>query len=109
MRKNLNKLTLSVHAGSTGDSLYGGTVNPIYPSAAYDYEHDVIYPRYFNTPNQLAAAEKLCALEHAESGLMFSSGMDPYSRPFSRLLGRAITLFSKTTYMVARTMPPLAN
>jgi cystathionine beta-lyase/cystathionine gamma-synthase len=75
MKGKLSKQTLSVHAGSKGDTLYGGVVTPIYPSAAYDYENDVIYPRYFNTPNQLAAAEKLCALEHAEDGLMFSSGM----------------------------------
>jgi cystathionine beta-lyase/cystathionine gamma-synthase len=75
MKKSVSKLTASVHAGSRGDSLYGGTVNPIYPSSAYDYEHDVIYPRYFNTPNQVAAAEKMCALENAEEALMFSSGM----------------------------------
>src|SRR6185436_4815609 len=75
MKKKLSKSTLSVHAGSKGDSLYGGTVNPIYPSSAYDYETDVIYPRYFNTPNQIAVVEKLCALEHAEDGLMFGSGM----------------------------------
>ena len=75
MKKNLSILTLSVHAGSKGDPLYGGITNPIYPSSAYDYETDVIYPRYFNTPNQLAVAEKLCALENAEEALMFSSGM----------------------------------
>jgi cystathionine beta-lyase/cystathionine gamma-synthase len=75
MKRNLSKLTLSVHAGSKGDTLYGGVTSPIYPSSAYDYETDVIYPRYFNTPNQIGAAEKLCALEHAEEALMFSSGM----------------------------------
>jgi cystathionine beta-lyase len=74
-KTKLSKSTLSVHAGSKGDVLYGGTVNPIYPSSAYDYETDVIYPRYFNTPNQQAVVEKLCALEHAEDGLMFGSGM----------------------------------
>jgi cystathionine beta-lyase len=36
---------------------------------------DVIYPRYYNTPNQKAVTEKLCALENAEAGLIFSSGM----------------------------------
>jgi cystathionine beta-lyase/cystathionine gamma-synthase len=70
-----SKLTQSVHAGSHGDSLYGGIVNPIYPSAAYDYEKDVLYPRYFNTPNQKAVVEKICALENAQAGLMFGSGM----------------------------------
>jgi cystathionine beta-lyase/cystathionine gamma-synthase len=70
-----SKLTLSVHAGSLGDPLYGGVVTPIYPSAAYDYETEVRYPRYYNTPNQKAVVEKLVALENGEAGLIFSSGM----------------------------------
>src|SRR5580698_1938191 len=73
--KKTSKLTLSVHAGSKGDPQYGGIVNPIYPSAAYDYETEVLYPRYFNTPNQKAVVEKVAALENAEDGLVFSSGM----------------------------------
>lgn len=68
-------LTLSVHAGSTGDSLYGGIVNPIYPSSAYDYDALVRYPRYYNTPNQDAVVKKMVALEYGEDGLVFSSGM----------------------------------
>ena len=75
MAKSISKLTQSVHAGSKGDPLYGGIVNPIYPSSAYDYESEVVYPRYYNTPNQKAVTEKLCALENAEAGLIFSSGM----------------------------------
>jgi cystathionine beta-lyase/cystathionine gamma-synthase len=70
-----SKLTQSVHVGSKGDSLYGGIVNPIYPSSAYDYETEVLYPRYFNTPNQKAVVEKLAALENGQDGLIFSSGM----------------------------------
>lgn len=70
-----SKLTQSVHAGSLGDPQYGGVVTPIYPSAAYDYETEVRYPRYYNTPNQKAVVEKLAALENGEDGLLFSSGM----------------------------------
>jgi cystathionine beta-lyase/cystathionine gamma-synthase len=70
-----SKLTQSVHVGSVGDSLYGGIVNPIYPSSAYDYETEVLYPRYYNTPNQKAVVEKLAALENGQDGLVFSSGM----------------------------------
>ena len=73
--KSSSKLTQSVHAGSPGDPLYGGVVNPIYLSSAYDYEETVRYPRYYNTPNQLAVAEKITALENGEDGLVFSSGM----------------------------------
>jgi len=72
-----SKLTQSVHAGSAGDPQFKGTVTPIYPSSAYDYEEvsSTMYPRYFNTPNQKAVIEKLAALENAETGLIFSSGM----------------------------------
>ncbi len=74
-QKNYLLRTVSVHAGSTGDALYGGVVNPIYPAAAYDYVDEVRYPRYFNTPNQKAVVEKMVALEQGEDGLLFSSGM----------------------------------
>lgn len=71
-----SKLTVSVHAGSHGDSNFKGVVTPLYPSSAYDYEGMAIqYPRYYNTPNLIAASEKVAALEHGEKALMFSSGM----------------------------------
>ena len=75
MKKSNSKLTASVHAGSLGDTLYGGRVSPIYVSSAYDYEQEVKYPRYFNTPNQRAVVQKMAALENGEDGLIFSSGM----------------------------------
>ena len=67
-----------MHAGSVGDTSFKGTVTPIFPSSAYDYENvdgGTLYPRYFNTPNHVAVAQKLAALENAEEGLIFSSGM----------------------------------
>ena len=72
-----SKLTQSVHAGSFGDTQFKGTVTPIFPSSAYDYEVErgTLYPRYYNTPNHTAVAEKLAALENAEEGLVMSSGM----------------------------------
>jgi cystathionine beta-lyase len=73
-----SKLTQSVHAGSQPDPIYKGMVTPVYPSSAYDYEgtpNGTLYPRYFNTPNQVGVAKKLAALENGEEGLMFSSGM----------------------------------
>jgi cystathionine beta-lyase/cystathionine gamma-synthase len=75
MKKSISKLTQSVHVGSVGDPVYGGLVNPIYTSSAYDYDTEVLYPRYFNTPNQKAVVEKIAALENTEDGLLFSSGM----------------------------------
>lgn len=75
--KSKSKLTQSVHAGSYGDPQYKGTVTPVFPSSAYDYEGvgSTLYPRYFNTPNHQAVCEKLAALEHSEDGLILSSGM----------------------------------
>lgn len=75
--KSISKLTQSVHVGSPGDSQFNGTVTPIFPSSAYDYEGVTtsLYPRYFNTPNNKAVVEKLAALENGEDGLIMSSGM----------------------------------
>lgn len=72
-----SKLTRSVHSGSHGDPQFKGTVTPIFPSSAYDYEEvsTTLYPRYFNTPNQKAVIEKIAALENGEDGIIFSSGM----------------------------------
>lgn len=77
MTKFPSKLTQSVHAGSHGDPLFKGTVTPVYPSSAYDYEDvpGTLYPRYFNTPNQKAVVDKVVALEQAEDGILFTSGM----------------------------------
>jgi cystathionine beta-lyase/cystathionine gamma-synthase len=76
-QNGISKLTQSVHAGSFGDKIFKGVVTPIFPSSAYDYEDmpASVYPRYFNTPNQKSVADKLAALENAEDGIIFGSGM----------------------------------
>ena len=70
-----DKRTISVHAGQRRDGV--GVVNPIEPSSAYRYidSGNQFYPRYFNTPNQQYIVEKLVALENAEAGIIFGSGM----------------------------------
>jgi cystathionine beta-lyase/cystathionine gamma-synthase len=77
MYKGKSKLTQSVHVGSEGDVLHKGVTTPIFPSSAYDYETpgNTMYPRYYNTPNQRSVIDKVAALEHAEDGIVFSSGM----------------------------------
>jgi len=67
--------TQAVHAGNDPDDRFGGRVTPIHTSTAYDYEHEVRYPRYYNTPNQQAVVKKMATLENAQDGLIFSSGM----------------------------------
>jgi cystathionine beta-lyase len=73
----MQKNTQCVHSGSRVDSATGGLNTPVYPSSAFRYLDmpENIYPRYYNTPNQRAVVEKLCALEGAEDGILFSSGM----------------------------------
>lgn len=73
----MKKETQCVHSGAIRDTMSGGVNSPIITSTAFDYldRAHASYPRYFNTPNQLAVVEKLCALEGAEDGVLFSSGM----------------------------------
>jgi cystathionine beta-lyase len=67
--------THCVHEGQLEDTLYKGAISPIYMATAYSYEETDRYPRYFNTPNQVGLAQKIAALEGAEEGLIFGSGM----------------------------------
>jgi len=73
----MQKETKCVHSGTIKDKYQGGVNSPIYTSSAFDYldRPDTVYPRYFNTPNQEAVVNKLCALEQAEDGILLSSGM----------------------------------
>jgi cystathionine beta-lyase len=88
MNKNRTPNHLCVHAGELKDEIYGGATAPIYTSTAYDYRGPGtnLYPRYFNTPNQVALAKKIAALEHTEAGLIFGSGMAAISAVFMAFL-----------------------
>ncbi|WP_299156242.1 PLP-dependent aspartate aminotransferase family protein [uncultured Christiangramia sp.] len=69
--------TICTHAGELEDTQFKGAVSPLYMATSYAFE-DVEtkrYPRYFNTPNQVALAKKMAALEHGEAALIFGSGM----------------------------------
>src|SRR5210317_300237 len=73
----MKKDTQCVHSGTRVDRDTRGLNTPIYTSSSFEYL-DVpanVYPRYFNTPNQKTLVDKLCALENAEDGIIFSSGM----------------------------------
>jgi len=70
--------TLCIHAGTYVDKPTGGVNTPVFTSTAYAYPNPAnenIYPRYFNVPNQQVLAVKVAALEKAEAGLVFGSGM----------------------------------
>lgn len=73
--KGLN--TICTHVGELEDTKYKGAVSPLYMSTSYAFDDVDVkrYPRYFNTPNQEGLCKKIAALEHAESALIFGSGM----------------------------------
>ncbi|MBT8281053.1 MAG: aminotransferase class I/II-fold pyridoxal phosphate-dependent enzyme [Muriicola sp.] len=74
-KKGLN--TVCTHVGELKDTTFKGAVSPLYMSTSYAFEDVEIkrYPRYFNTPNQMALSQKIAALEHAEEAMIFGSGM----------------------------------
>lgn len=106
--KTSSKHTLCVHEGTAFDQATRGVNTPVYTSSSFAYlDTDArAYPRYFNTPNQDAIAKKLAALEGAEDGIFFSSGMAAISAIlFSFLKQGDHVLFQKglyggTTHMV---------
>jgi cystathionine beta-lyase len=73
----MNKETMCVQSGTYHDAATGGVNTPIFTSSSFEYldREDCPYPGYFNTPNQEVVVRKLCALEGAEDGVLFSSGM----------------------------------
>ena len=77
MNKSVDFRTLCVHAGELKDTQHGGATSPIFTSTSYAFNDVELkqYPRYFNTPNQRGLCEKIAALEGAETGLIFGSGM----------------------------------
>ncbi len=72
--------TKAIHAGEPRPRIAGAVVMPVFQSATYQYAgeksyDDVRYIRLNNTPNHLALAEKLAALENAEDAVVTASGM----------------------------------
>jgi len=84
----MKKDTQCVHSGTYVDSETKGINTPIFTSSSFEYldRPENVYPRYFNTPNQKTVIDKLCALENAEDGLIFSSGMAAISTVIFSLL-----------------------
>lgn len=80
--------TKCVHSGGYVDPHTRGINTPIFTSSVYEYigHGNAPYPRYFNTPNQGVVVAKMCALEGAEAGVLFSSGMAAISTTIFALL-----------------------
>ncbi len=80
--------TICTHVGEIIDEQFKGAVSPIYMSTSYQFDGVDVkrYPRYFNTPNQEHLSKKIAALEHAEAGMIFGSGMAAISTVFLAFL-----------------------
>ena len=93
--------TRCVHAGTMHDEVKKGINSPIYTSTSFEFidQPDTIYPRYLNTPNEKATAEKIASLEDAEDALVFSSGMAAISTVLFTFLGKGDhAVFQKGLY-----------
>ncbi|MBU2920637.1 PLP-dependent aspartate aminotransferase family protein [Winogradskyella psychrotolerans] len=100
MTKNKRGLnTICTHTGEVKDEQFKGAVSPIYLSTSYEFlDVDVKrYPRYFNTPNQDYLAQKIAALEHTESAMIFGSGMAAISTMFLAFLRQGDHLVVQNT------------
>jgi len=83
----MRKETSCVQSGSYHDRETGGVNTPIFTSSAFEYlGRETVYPRYFNTPNQTAVEQKMCALEGAGGAVLFSSGMAAISTTLLTLM-----------------------
>lgn len=104
LQARLQPATLAVHAGSLDDPRTGAVGTPIYQCSTFilgpsqyqaieqGYARDrFIYSRYGN-PSQWAVQEKLAALEHAESALVFASGMAAIAASVLALLDKGAHL-----------------
>ena len=93
--------TRCVHAGTMHDKVKKGINSPIYTSTSFEYidQPDTIYPRYLNTPNEKAVAEKIASLENTDTALVFSSGMAAISTVLFTFLGNGDhAVFQKGLY-----------
>lgn len=93
--------TRSIHDGELKDETYNGAISPLYLGTVYDYlgEEPMKYPRYFNTPNQLALSKKIASLENCENGVLFGSGIAAiFSTMFSFIQSGDHVVFQSSLY-----------
>ncbi len=101
MKKNKGVDTKCVHSGDLIDDRFKGATSPLFPSTAYDFidVNEDKYPRYFNTPNQLALSKKIADLENSEDALLFGSGIAAiYSSLFSFIKSGDHVIFQSSIY-----------
>ena len=101
MKKNKGVNTKCVNSGDLIDDRFKGATSPLFPSTAYDFidVNEDKYPRYFNTPNQLALSKKIADLENSEDALLFGSGIAAiFSSLFSFIKSGDHVIFQSSIY-----------
>ncbi|MDT0554435.1 trans-sulfuration enzyme family protein [Patiriisocius hiemis] len=99
--KKIGVNTICTHVGEVKDTQFQGAISPLFMSSSYQYDGVDVkrYPRYFNTPNQEALCKKVAALENAEAGLIFGSGMAAVSTTMLAFLHKGDhVVLQKTLY-----------
>lgn len=69
------KETICVHPPQLNPEPSHGVTSAIFPSTAYDYSQELIYPGFSSTYNQKRLGEIIAVLESAAWGIAFNSGM----------------------------------
>jgi cystathionine beta-lyase/cystathionine gamma-synthase len=91
MKKKRGKSTDSVHAGKFECGRVAPVSNPIFQTSTFYYPKEesdgYVYTRLGN-PTQEVAEDKIAALEGAQEGLVFSSGMAAITTTIISLLGK---------------------
>src|SRR6266849_7215775 len=101
MKADLRSIeTKVIHSGEPRPRIAGAVVMPVFQSATYQYAgeksyDDVRYIRLNNTPNHLALADKLAALENAEDAVVTASGMAAISTSLLTLVGNGDHLLAQ--------------
>src|SRR3989454_11725522 len=101
MKGNLGGIeTKVIHAGEPRPRIAGAVVMPVFQSATYEYAGEKSYDgvrniRLNNTPNHLALAEKLAALENTEDAVVTASGMAAISTSLLTFLGKCDHLLAQ--------------
>src|SRR5260370_5962796 len=101
MKADLRSIeTKVIHSGEPRPRIAGAVVMPVFQSATYQYAgeksyDDVRYIRLNNTPNHIALADKLAALENAEDALVTASGMAVISTCLLTFLGKGDQLVAQ--------------
>jgi cystathionine gamma-lyase len=107
--------TLAIHAGQEADAATGATVVPIYATSTYTQEAPGRHKGYeysrSGNPTRTSLETCLAALEHAERGLAFASGLAATTAVFSTLkpgdeVVAAADLYGGTFRLLERVFKP---